>query len=66
MKAEAMNHVEAAISKVLQGKIYLSPEFGEQLIFKAVQSAEAGTGSTVDLLSDRELEVMQLLGKGGS
>jgi DNA-binding NarL/FixJ family response regulator len=66
MKAEAMNHVEEAISKVLQGKIYVSPEFGEQLIFKAVQSTEAGTSSPVDLLSDRELEVLQLLGKGES
>jgi DNA-binding NarL/FixJ family response regulator len=44
----------------------VSPEFGEQLIFKAVQSTEAGAGSPVDLLSDRELEVLQLLGKGGS
>jgi DNA-binding NarL/FixJ family response regulator len=66
MKAEAMNHVEEAISKVLQGKIYVSPEFGEQLIFKAVQSTEAGASSPVDLLSDRELEVLQLLGKGES
>jgi DNA-binding NarL/FixJ family response regulator len=66
MKAEAMDHVEEAISKVLQGKIYVSPDFGEQLIFKAVQSTEAGAGSPVDLLSDRELEVLQLLGKGGS
>ena len=44
----------------------MNPEFGEQLIFKAVQSTEAGAGSPVDLLSDRELEVLQLLGKGGS
>ena len=36
------------------------------MIFKAVQSTEAGTGSPVDALSDRELEVLQLLGKGGS
>jgi DNA-binding NarL/FixJ family response regulator len=66
MKAEAMNHVAEAISKVLQGKIYVSPKFGEKLIFKAVQSVEAGTGSPVDALSDRELEVLQLLGKGHS
>jgi len=66
MKAEAMNHVAEAISKVLQGKIYISPRFGENLIFKAVQSMEAGTGSPVDALSDRELEVLQLLGKGHS
>ena len=66
MKAEAMNHVAEAISKGLKGKIYVSPEFGEKLIFKAVQSTEAGSGSPVDALSDRELEVLQLLGKGGS
>src|SRR5271154_2026147 len=66
MKAEAMNHVAEAISKVMQGKIYVSPKFGEKLIFKAVQSTEAGSGSPVDALSDRELEVLHLLGKGGS
>jgi DNA-binding NarL/FixJ family response regulator len=66
MKAEAMNHVAEAISKVMQGKIYVSPKFGEKLIFKAVQSIESGTGSPVDALSDRELEVLQLLGKGHS
>jgi DNA-binding NarL/FixJ family response regulator len=66
MKAEAMNHVAEAISKVLQGKIYVSPQFGEKLIFKAVQSAESGAGSPVDALSDRELEVLQLLGNGRS
>ena len=31
-----------------------------------MQSIEAGTGSPVDALSDRELEVLQLLGKGHS
>jgi DNA-binding NarL/FixJ family response regulator len=66
MKAEAMNHVAEAISKVIQGKIYVSPKFGEKLIFKAVQSVEAGTGSPVDALSDRELEVLLLIGKGQS
>ena len=66
MKAEAMNHVAEAISKVLQGKIYVSPKFGENLIFKAVQSIEAGAGSPLDALSDRELEVLQLLGQGHS
>jgi DNA-binding NarL/FixJ family response regulator len=66
MKADAMAQVAEAIAKVLQGKIYVSPKFGEKLIFKAVQSLEAGTGSPVDALSDRELEVLQLLGKGHS
>jgi DNA-binding NarL/FixJ family response regulator len=66
MKAEAMDHVADAISRVLRGKIYVSPRLAENLIFKAVQSIEAGNGSPVDVLSDRELEVLQLLGKGHS
>jgi DNA-binding NarL/FixJ family response regulator len=66
MKAEAMTQVAEAITRVLRGKIYVSPNFSDKLIFKAIQSVEAGTGSPVDALSDRELEVLQLLGKGHS
>ena len=61
MKAEAIEHVLGAIRKVLAGEIYVSPRFSERLIFKAVQSMEGGMGSPVDHLSDRELEVLQLL-----
>jgi DNA-binding NarL/FixJ family response regulator len=64
MKAEAMNYVIAAIRKVLNHEIYVSPRFSERLVFRAVQSLEGGMGSPVDKLSDRELEVLQLLGKG--
>ena len=66
MKAEAMAQVADAITKVLRGKIYVSPNFSDKLIFKAIQSIEAGTGTPVGVLSDRELEVLQLLGKGHS
>lgn len=64
MKGEAMEHVLTAIRKVLAGDIYVSPRFSERLVFKAIQSLEGGMGSPVDKLSDRELEVLQLLGKG--
>lgn len=64
MKAEAMMHVMTAIRKVLSGDIYVSPRFSERLVFKAIQSLEGGMGSPVDRLSDRELEVLQLLGRG--
>ncbi len=40
------------------------PHFSEQLVFKAIRSLEGGMGSPVDRLSDRELEVLRLLGKG--
>src|SRR5215469_17476336 len=52
MKAEAMAQVAEAITKVLRGKIYVSPNFSDKLIFKAIQSIEAGTGAPVDVLSD--------------
>ena len=64
MKAEAMTQVIAAIRKALNGEIYVSPRFSERLVFKAIQSLEGGMGSPVDKLSDRELEVLQLLGRG--
>lgn len=64
MKAEAIAHVLAAIRKVLSGEIYVSPSLSERLVFKAIRSMDGGMGSPVDSLSDRELEVLQLLGKG--
>lgn len=64
MKAEATGHLFTAIRKVLSGDIYVSPSFSEKLVFKAVQSLEGGMGSPVDKLSDRELEVLHLLGRG--
>lgn len=63
MKAEPVDNVLAAMRKVLDGNIYLSPRFCDLLVFKAIQSQENGTGSPVDGLSDRELEVLRLLGK---
>ena len=66
MKSEAAGSIVAAIEKVNSGSIYVSPRYAEQLIFKAVQSLESGMGSPVDRLSDRELEVLNHLGRGKS
>ena len=66
MKSEASGSIVAAIEKVSAGAIYVSPRYAEQLIFKAVQSLENGAGSPVDRLSDRELEVLNHLGRGKS
>ncbi len=64
MKAEAMTNVLSALRKVAAGDIYVSEKVANQLIFKAIKSDEAGVGSPVDNLSDRELEVLELLGRG--
>ena len=64
MKAEALTHVLDALRKALKGEIYVSPRLSERLIFQAIQSNDGKGGSPVDSLSDRELEVLNLLGCG--
>lgn len=64
MKAEAMQNVLVALRKVASGEIYVSDKIANQLIYKAIKSDDAGVGSPVDNLSDRELEVLEFLGRG--
>lgn len=55
-----------AIRVVLKGKIYLSEAMSDRLLGKLVGAgaSEAATISPIDKLSDRELEVLEMLGKG--
>lgn len=64
MKAEAVDHVVVALRKVIDGGLFLSAKLNEQLIFKAIHADKGDIVSPVDKLSDRELEVLQLIGKG--
>jgi len=64
MKQQALDNILDAVRKVFDGGIYISPQFSERLIFKAIQSDNSDLGSPVDKLSDREVEVLQLLGRG--
>jgi DNA-binding NarL/FixJ family response regulator len=65
-KTDAMENIVTALRRVGAGKIYVSPALAEQLIFRAIESIQAGKGSPVDNLSDRELEVLEHLGRGRS
>lgn len=64
MKTEALSDILSGLRNVLIGELYISPRLSERLIFQAIQSIEGGTGSPVDKLSDRELEILELLGRG--
>lgn len=57
-----------AIGQVLKGKVYLSEHMSDRLIGKLVGagSSSAPTLAPVEQLSDRELEVFQLIGQGVS
>ena len=64
MKREATKKVVTAIRKVLRGQLYLSEKMTTRLVRKFVDGKpEAGT-SPIDRLTDRELEVFSLLGRG--
>ena len=64
MKQEAPEKVITAIREVLQGKLYVSDAMGAKLLKQFIDRRSAAAASSVELLSDRELEVFQLIGKG--
>lgn len=65
-KREATDHVIAAIRRVLHGDIYVSEKWRDKLLNMYGKSGAAAPGSLAKSLSDRELEVLQLVGQGYS
>jgi DNA-binding NarL/FixJ family response regulator len=66
MKRGATKGVLQAIRCVLGGKLYLSDKMAMMLTEKFVDGKPSAPGSLIEKLSDRELEVFQLLGRGYS
>jgi DNA-binding NarL/FixJ family response regulator len=64
MKHEAMANVIQAIREVFNGHPYLSPAMAAQVITKFAHRQAEGEVDAVERLSDRELEVLELIGKG--
>ncbi len=63
-KQEALDHIVAAIRRVLSGKVYLSPEMADRLLHQMAAGIKPGDQSPLERLSDRELEVYRMLGQG--
>ena len=63
-KQEATKKVVDAIRKVLAGEIYTSEKMAATILQKVAGGKAPGGGSPTDVLTDRELEVFQLLGQG--
>jgi len=66
MKREATKGVLQAIRCVLSGKLYLSEKMAMMMAEKLVEGRPKSESSVIEKLSDRELEVFQLLGRGYS
>ena len=66
MKQHPPEALLEAIKSVLKGKVYLSPQMSDRLLGKLVGAgtSEKPVQSPIEKLSDRELEVLQLIGKG--
>ena len=64
MKQEALANVVQAIHEVFSGRPYLSPAMAAQVITNFAQTPSEGEADVIDRLSDRELEILELIGKG--
>lgn len=64
MKEEATERVMTAIRKVLSGEVYLSERMSARLLSKLVDGPATTGSSPVERLSDRELQVFELIGRG--
>ena len=63
-KQELQGHVVEAMRTVLRGERYLSSAMAQRLIAQAVGAKSAHGGT--ELLTDRELQIFQLIGRGKS
>jgi DNA-binding NarL/FixJ family response regulator len=63
-KEEATVNVLSAVRKVLGGEVYLSERMAGRVMKRMVSGAKDELGSPLEVLTDRELEVFQMLGRG--
>ncbi len=64
MKQEVAENVLKAIRKVLDGEIYVSKKINAKMLQSIVDGKSKSTLSPIERLSDRELEVLRLIGQG--
>lgn len=64
MKQEAIEKMMEAIRKVLRGELYVSERVSANIVKRFVDGKAEGVSSPEELLSDREMEVFQLIGQG--
>ena len=63
-KQEATKKILFAIRQVLSGQIYVSEAMATRMLHKLVLGRQQEHSSPIERLTDRELEVFQLIGRG--
>jgi DNA-binding NarL/FixJ family response regulator len=64
MKLEPSSTILAAIRRTLSGELYLSEKMKEKMLHRLVKTGVNEVVYSIDTLSDREMEVFQLIGNG--
>ncbi len=64
MKRETTKKVIDAIRRILEGKLYVSTTVAEAITARSVAGKALTSESPIEQLSDRELEVFEMLGHG--
>jgi len=64
MKQEAPEKLTEALRRILNGQIYVSEKLSNKMMHRAIDGKNLENTSPVANLSDRELEVLQLIGQG--
>ncbi|MEX2670573.1 MAG: response regulator transcription factor [Phycisphaeraceae bacterium] len=63
-KHEAPTKIVGAIRQVLNGHVHVSDGVADRMLHRVVRGERAPDRPAIDSLSDRELEVFQLIGRG--
>ena len=64
MKQEATDKVLVAIRQILNGEVYISDRMAQKMVHQFIGRSGVARHSTVEDLTDRELEVFRLIGQG--
>jgi len=64
MKQEPVEQLLAAVRQVMAGDVYLSEAMRSRLFQNSISGSSRKDASSVDQMSDRELEVFRLMGEG--
>ena len=63
-KRESLAEIQTAIKTVLRGGIYVSEKVTSRLVSKIAGRPSGSGASVVEILTDRELQVFELIGEG--
>lgn len=63
-KLQADEEIVQAVRQVIRGGIYLSDSLKDKMLFGAATGMKSPMQSPLDVLSDRELEVFEMTGRG--